>query len=525
MEEERDVSSYELSEEKYDPLEEIHRVIQSVVQFDEYRRTQRKESHNLVRRFKFMLLLWEELHDLLQPFLEIGVTWLTKVKDVLLFTKDLLKLCSQGSKIHLALETEVVMITFQKVYDKLSQAFGDVPCDEIGILDEVKEQDTELAMDMMVVFSDNDDRNADSAIIERLAKKLELYSVESTQKIIYLFNKFKRIASMEETGILDDLVMPKMLERCTSLVIPHEFLYPITLEIMTDLVIITSGQIEEWCENNNFKLPKKYNSLGQETLVESLSSIHLEEQRQAVEKICMLSKENPENRVLVAEHGGMPSLVKLLSYLYSKIQEHVVKTLLNLSIDEGNKCLISTEGVIPAIIEVLENGSCVVKENSAVALFSLLMLDEIKEIVGQSNGFPPLVDMLRNGTIRGKKDVVTTLFNLSINHANKSRAIRAGIVNPLLQLLKDTNLGMIDEAFFVFFIETLVEFMKEGSPENKECVASVLLELCSSNSSFTLTALHFEVYEYLMEIKQNGTNKAQRKANAVLDLISRSEQI
>ena len=33
-------------------------------------------------------------------------------------------------------------------------------------------------MDMMVVFSDNDDRNADSAIIERLAKKLELHSVE-----------------------------------------------------------------------------------------------------------------------------------------------------------------------------------------------------------------------------------------------------------------------------------------------------------------------------------------------------------
>ncbi|KAG5003940.1 hypothetical protein JHK86_028079 [Glycine max] len=242
---------------------------------------------------------------------------------------------------------------------------------------------------------------------------------------------------MEETGILDDLVMPKMLERCTSLVIPHEFLYPITLEIMTDLVIITSGQTEKK------EIP---------ALVESLSSIHLEEQRQAVEKICMLSKENPENRVLVAEHGGMPSLVKLLSYLYSKIQEHVVKTLLNLSIDEGNKCLISIEGVIPAIIEVLENGSCVVKENSAVALFSLLMLDEIKEIVGQSNGFPPLVDMLRNGTIRGKKDVVTTLFNLSINHANKSRAIRAGIVNPLLQLLKDTNLGMIDEAFFVLLL-------------------------------------------------------------------------
>ncbi|KHN29326.1 U-box domain-containing protein 15 [Glycine soja] len=579
-----------------------------------------------------MLPLLEELRDLPQPFPEIGVAWLTKLKDALLLAKDLLKLCSQGSKIHLSLETEAVMITFRKVYEKLSQAFDGVPFDELGISDEVKEQldlmhvqlrrarrrtdtqDIELAMDMMVVFSDDDDRNADSAIIERLAKKLELHSVEdlnietlairnlaaerkgqqteSTQKIIDLLNKFKRIAGMEETSVLDDPVVSKMLERCTSLVIPHEFLCPITLEIMTDPVIVTSGQtyeresiekwfqsnhntcpktrqplehlslapncalkslIEEWCENNNFKLPKKYNSSGKEScpidskeeipaLVESLSSIHLEEQRKAVEKIRMLSKENPENRVLVADHGGIPPLVQLLSYPDSKIQEHAVTALLNLSIDEGNKSLISTEGAVPAIIEVLENGSCVAKENSAAALFSLSMLDEIKEIVGQSNGFPPLVDLLRNGTIRGKKDAVTALFNLCINHANKGRAIRAGIVTPLLQLLKDTNLGMIDEALSILlllvsnsearqeigqlsFIETLVDFMREGSPKNKECAASVLLELCSSNSSFTLAALQFGVYEYLMEIKQNGTNRAQRKAIAILDLISRSEQI
>ena len=39
-------------------------------------------------------------------------------------------------------------------------------------------QDIELAMDMMVVFSKDDERNADSAIIVRLAKKLELLTVE-----------------------------------------------------------------------------------------------------------------------------------------------------------------------------------------------------------------------------------------------------------------------------------------------------------------------------------------------------------
>ncbi|KAK2415708.1 U-box domain-containing protein [Trifolium repens] len=614
---------------------EIQHVIESVVQFGEYRRTQRKESHNLARRFKHMLPLMEDLRDLQQPVPQNGVVWLRNLRDALLLAKELLKLCSQGSKIHLALEGEAVMIKFQKVYEKLSQAFDGVPCDELGISDEVKEQlelmhvqlrrarrrtdtqDIELAMDMMVVFSDDHDRNADSAIVERLAMKLELRSVEdlevetlavgnlvrerkgqqaeSTQKIINLLNRFKRVAGMEETPIVldGDPAMPnKLLGRSTSLVIPHEFLCPITLEIMTDPVIVASGQtyeresiekwfksnhktcpktrqplehlqlapncalknlIVEWCENNNFKLPKIYNSSCHEgsptenqeeipSLVESLGSINLEHQRKAVERIRMLSKENPENRILVAAHGGIPPLVQLLSYPDSKIKEHAVTALLNLSIDEDNKKLISKEGAIPAIIEVLENGSVVAKENSAAALFSLSMIDENKEIVGISNGIPPLVNLLQYGTVRGKKDAATALFSLSLNHANKDRAIRAGIVTPLLELLEDTNLGMIDEALSILlllvlnpegrqeigqlsFIEILVGFTREGTPKNKECAASVLLELCASNSSFTLAALQFGVYEHLIEMKQSGTNRAQRKANAILDLISKSEQI
>lgn len=127
-------------------------------------------------------------------------------------------------------------------------------------------QDIELAMDMMVVFSKKDDRNADSAIVERLAKKLELHSVEdlktetiavrnlvrerggtsteSTQQVIDLLNKFRKMVGMEETNVIDNNpVVWKMLEKCPSLMIPHEFLCPITLEIMTDPVIVASGQV------------------------------------------------------------------------------------------------------------------------------------------------------------------------------------------------------------------------------------------------------------------------------------------
>ncbi|PON90460.1 Beta-catenin [Trema orientale] len=613
-------------------VEELVGAVEMVAQFGDYRRTQRKECYNLVRRMKLLLPLFEELRDLDRPISEDDIACLSNLKKALIMAKKLLRTCNEGSKLYLALESEAIMVRFHTIFDKLSQTLDDLPFDELGISDEVKEQvelmsmqlrrarkrtdtqDIELAMDMMVVFSQKDDRNADRAIVERLGKKLDLHTIEdlkietiavrnlikekvgqtpeSTQQMVDLLNKFKQIAGMEETNIIDEPVVPKMLAKCPSLMIPHEFLCPITLEIMTDPVIVASGQsyeresiqkwfdsghrtcpktrqtlahlsltpnyalkalILQWSEKNNFQLPTKDSPADQESsstdlkeeilsLVERLSCSQLEGQRKAVKKIRLLSKENPENRILIANSGGIPPLVQLLSYPDSKIQEHAVTALLNLSIDDANKRLIAREGAIPAIIEVLQNGSTEARENSAAALFSLSILDENKMIVGLSNGIPPLVDLLQNGTIRGKKDAATALFNLSLNLGNKTRAISAGIVAPLLQLLNDRNLGMIDEALSILlliaahpdgreeigqlsFVETLVEFIREGTPKNKECAASVLLELGSNNSSFILAALQFGVYEHLVDITRSGTNRAQRKASALLQLMSRSEQI
>ena len=128
---------------------------------------------------------------------------------------------------------------------------------------------------MMVVFSKTDPRNADSAIIERLAKKLELQTIddlktetiaiqsliqdkgglniETKQHIIELLNKFKKLQGLEATDILYQPVINKAITKSTSLILPHEFLCPITLEIMLDPVIIATGQVIElmvW-----FKLP------------------------------------------------------------------------------------------------------------------------------------------------------------------------------------------------------------------------------------------------------------------------------
>ncbi|KAA8528827.1 hypothetical protein F0562_036182 [Nyssa sinensis] len=619
--------------ERMDVIQELVGMIESAKSFGNYPRTQNKECQNLVRRMKLLLPLLEEIGDLDRPIPEACMACLHHLRKAFLVIKKLLKICNDGSKLYLALESDAITVRFHSVCDKLSQALDGMPYDELGISDEVKEQveltrvqlkrakkrtdtqDMELAMDMMVVLSTkNDDRNADSASIERLANKLSLQiaedlktetiairklvkerggpNAESTQQIIDLLNKFKRVAGVEESNALDDPIVPKTLEKCPSLAIPHEFLCPITLEIMTDPVIVATGQtyekesiqqwldsnhrtcpktgqilahlslvpnfalrnlILQWSDKNKFQLPKNEapasadNSSVEErekilSLVKNLSSSHLEVQRKAVMKIRMLSKESPESRILIANCGGIPALVLLLSYPDSRIQEHAVTALLNLSIDESNKKLITREEPIPAIIEVLQNGSVGAKENSAAALFSLSMLDENKVTIAFSNGIPPLIDLLQNGTIRGKKDAATALFNLSFNQANKTRVIEAGVVKPLLQILEDKNLDMVDEALSLLlllsshpdgrheigqlsFIETLVNFIREGTPKNKECATAVLVELGLNNSNLILAALQYGVYEHLIDVAKSGTNRGQRKANSLLQLMSKSEQI
>ncbi|KAK8369376.1 hypothetical protein V6Z12_A01G107800 [Gossypium hirsutum] len=589
-----------------DLVDETVSMIEYVARFGDYRRAQRKECYNLARRMKILLPFFDEIRHHGSPISHNCVASLSRLKKAIRLAMKLLKTCNEGSKIHLALESEAIMIKFHNAYVKLTQALEELPFDELEVSDEVREQielmltqltrakkrtdtqDIELAVDLMAVSSKTDERNADIAIVERLAKKLDLHTVEdlkietiavkklskergstaeSIQQIIQLLNKFKQVLGMEITNVLDDTDTPQKLSKCHSLVIPHEFLCPITLEIMRDPVIVASGQtferesiqkwfdsnhrtcpktrqtlahlsvapnyalknlITQWCEKNNFHLPKKEDQASSRKffvdhedeiscLVEQLSSSQLEVQRKAVKNIRVLSKENPEIRVLIAKHGAIPRLVKLLSYPDSKIQEHAVTALLNLSIDESNKRLITDEHAIPAIIEVLQNGSMESKENSAAALFSLSMLDENKVTIALENGIPPLVDLLQNGTIRG-------------------------IVPPLMLLLEDKKLGMVDEALSILlllathaegrhemgqlsFIQTLVDIIKDGTPKNKECATSVLLELSSNNYSHILAALQFGVYEHLVQIAESGTNRAQRKANGLLQLMSKSEQI
>ncbi|RLN03797.1 U-box domain-containing protein 15-like [Panicum miliaceum] len=608
-----------------DLVEELLVTVNSARAFAEFRRAQRKECANLLRWLQLVLPLLEELRDAAPRLTDDAYRRLALLGRALAAARRLLRSCHDGSKIYLALESETVLAKFRSVYEKMHSALDGMPYAELAISDEVKEQvelmnaqlmrckkrtdtqDMELSMDIMVILQNKqDERNADRAILERLAKKLELQTLaelraetkaikkiinerngqqgDSTKQIIDLLNKFKEIAGVDEKNVLGDVSMPRSLDKCPSLMIPNDFLCPITLEIMTDPVIVASGQtyerrsiqkwldsgertcpktrqplahlslapnyalknlILQWCEKNMVELQKREPEPAAEqddkpkedipSLVEGLSSLHPDVQRKAAKKIRMLSKESPENRLLIADNGGIPALIGLLACPDKKVQENTVTSLLNLSIDEKNKLLITRGGAIPLIIEILRNGSAEAQENSAATLFSLSMLDENKAAIGSLGGLAPLVELLRNGTARGKKDAATAIFNLVLTPQNKARATQAGIVPALLRVIDDKGLGMVDEALSIFlllsshaacraeigttaFVEKLVRLIKDGTPKNKECALSVLLELGTNSKPLLVHGLRFGLHEDLSKIAKNGTSRAQRKANSLIQL-------
>lgn len=267
-------------------------------------------------------------------------------------------------------------------------------------------------------------------------------------------------------------------------------------------------------------------------MVRDLNSTSMEVQRDATAELRLLAKHNMDNRIVIANCGGIPLLVNLLRSPDPTTQENAVTALLNLSINDNNKAAIGNADAIDPLIYVLESGTPEAKENSAATLFSLSVIEDNKVKIGRSGAIQPLVDLLGHGTPRGKKDAATALFNLSIFHENKARIVQAGAVKYLVELM-DPAAGMVDKAVAVLSnlatihegraaigqeggIPVLVEVVELGSARGKENAAAALLQLCTNSSRFCNTVLQEGAVPPLVALSQSGTPRAKEKAQALL---------
>ncbi|XP_043699333.1 U-box domain-containing protein 11-like [Telopea speciosissima] len=489
-----------------------------------------------------------------------------------------------------SLNSKIVSRTLSESLDKTNmpdlanRVIGSLYVENLGNVD----HESQAVMDIAPKVTDKMGHN-----MEQMIHELERPHSLSASSEAYILNK-------ADLNNKDDMAGKSSEEskKHDSVVIPDDFLCPISLELMRDPVIVTTGQtyersyiqrwincgnrtcpktqqklqnltltpnyvlrslITHWCVKNNVELPmglvnsriRKNDGPFQDVsgdieainaLVHKLSSQSMEDQRSAAAAIRSLSKTSTDNRILIAEAGAIPILVKLLTTDDVRTQENVVTCILNLSIYVNNKPLIMLAGAVPSIIQILRMGSKEAKENAAATLFSLSLVNENKIIIGESGGIAALIGLLQNGSSRGKKDAATALFYLCLYQGNKGRAVRSGILLPLKQMLIESSSCMVGEALSILsvlvshqdckvaiakatIIPALIDLLRTGLSRNKENAAAILHSLCKKNAENLECIARLGAFIPLGNLANSGTDRAKRKASSLLEHLQKSQML
>lgn len=290
----------------------------------------------------------------------------------------------------------------------------------------------------------------------------------------------------------------------TSFSVPKEFSCPISLDLMRDPVVVSTGQtydrpsiiqwigeghstcpnsgqvladnrlvpnralrslISQWCgvyyfqydspESNegmaecvatacSSKAAVEANKATARILVRMLVESSDSSKAVAAKEIRLLAKAGKQNRAFIAELGAIPLLCRLLPSTDQMAQENAVTALLNLSIYEPNKTrIMEQEGCLRLIVSVLQNGwTTEAKENAAATLFSLSVVHDYKKMITNEPGaLEKLACMLKKGTPRGKKDAVMALFNLSTHPESSGRMLESSAVVALIESLRNDTVS------------------------------------------------------------------------------------
>ncbi|KAK9936638.1 hypothetical protein M0R45_013467 [Rubus argutus] len=523
---------------------------------------QRRNSRSLVRKVEVFLVLLECLTDTASALPWTAVICLKELYLLLYRSKILLDYCAQSSKLWLLLQNHPISGHFHDLNQEISTLLDVFPIEDVELGEDVREQiellqrqarrarlfidkgDDELRMQFFRFLHefekgrtpDSDDlylffverlgiRDAKSCRheIEFLEEQIVNHEgdVEPTVPVLNGFVAFTRYCRFLLFGFEEDevelgigsqkkprkgLITQEIAE--TFITIPKDFCCPISLDLMRDPVIISTGQtydrtsISRWLEEGHCTCPKTGQLLPNTRLVpnralrnlmlqwcaaygvpydppecteasaESFAGISPSKaalaanrataglliqrladdgstcaQTIAAREIRLLAKTGRENRAFIAEAGAIPHLRKLLSSPNSVAQENSVTAMLNLSIYDKNKSrIMDEEGCLGSIVDVLRFGHTTeARENAAATLFSLSAVHDYKKrIADEEGGIEALAGLLLHGTQRGKKDAVTALFNLSTHAENCARMIESGAVRALVSALEIE--GVAEEA-------------------------------------------------------------------------------
>ncbi|XP_058091009.1 U-box domain-containing protein 8 [Magnolia sinica] len=359
---------------------------------------------------------------------------------------------------------------------------------------------------------------------------------------------------------------------------PDDFKCPISLEIMSDPVILSSGHtfdrssIQRWLDSGNrtcpitqlplpphpslipnhalrslistFTLassPKSPSYPSPLSLLSSLSSPSLSSQLDSLRQLHSLSKHNPSFRREITESGAISVVLRCLSASNNKaLQEAALAVLFDLSLDDDNKVGVVAEGGIAHIVAALREGTPNCRALAATTLTSLAVVEVNKGTIGDDPfAIRALVSLLRDGKGRGKREAATALYTLCSFPENKWRAVESGAV-PVLLELADSGVERAVEVLGLLgkcregreemgringCVEVLVRVLRNGSSRSVEHALSALNSVCGYCELMGSEARSEGVLEICFGLVGDENLKIGRNASSLIQTLQRCRTV
>ncbi|KAK4361009.1 hypothetical protein RND71_019961 [Anisodus tanguticus] len=357
----------------------------------------------------------------------------------------------------------------------------------------------------------------------------------------------------------------------TSTQFPDDFRCPISLEIMSDPVILSSGHtfdrssIQRWVDSghrtcpitklpipdpvslipnhalrsliSNYTLvsfPKPLSYPDPQSLIQTLiasSSSSLNSKLNLLDQLSKISKRDSVIRRKLTESGAISALLNCDD---SQLQEKTLHLLLNLSLDDDNKVGLVAEGVVGKVVAALRRGGGDSRAVAATVLTSLAVVEVNKATIGAyPDAIPGLISLLWCGNGRERKEAATALYTLCSFVDNRIRAVENRAVPILVQnansgleravevlgLLAKCKEGRQEMMKFEGLLDVLIKFLKNGSSRAVQYGLLTISLLCSYSERMRVLVVREGVFEICVGLLEDDNVKVRRNANGLIQVL------
>ncbi|CAM0955002.1 unnamed protein product [Alopecurus aequalis] len=534
-------SSYSSSASDADILRSLHRLARDLAAAEPPAPFLSAVFASVSRRAKLLVAVFDDLLGVPGGLPRSASLCLREVLLVLQRFKALVADCSARSRMRLLLQSDEVAARVRELQHDLATLLDILPVAELGLADDVA--------DLLALASRQCRRPAPEAAAEQVLKASVLALIQEVEReIVPERERLEAIleevaindpaSCSEEIEILEREIGERLAERWTSAMIalvgllryakcvlfsaatprpldsklvdldddaaeppapPPDFRCPISLDLMRDPVVSSSGQtydresitrwfgagkstcpktgqvltnlelvpnkalknlISRWCRENGIAMegsepgkpepapPVASNKAAIEAarmtasfLVKKLSaSFSPGSDNRVVHEIRQLAKSGNASRAFIGEAGAVPLLVPMLNSEDAALQLNAVTALLNLSILEANKKrIMHAEGAVAALCQVMGSGTTWrAKENAAATVLSLSAVHSYRRRLGRNpRVIEKVVHLVRTGPSSTKKDALAALLCLSAERENVGKLVGAGAAEASLSAIGD----------------------------------------------------------------------------------------